>query len=53
MVICHDKGKQSVKETVLRLDERGAVVILSKAIKQRNVLQEQTYLSRNLPLFFR
>jgi C4-type Zn-finger protein len=53
MVIFHNEGKENVKGKVLRLDERGAVIILSKGIKQRNVLQEQTYLSRNFPLFFR
>jgi C4-type Zn-finger protein len=53
MVIFHNEGEESVKGKVLRLDGQGAVVILSEGIKQRNVLHEQTYLSRNFPFFFR
>jgi hypothetical protein len=53
LVTFHNEGKNSVEGKVLRLNKRGAVVILSKGITQRNVLQEQTYLSRNFPLFFR
>lgn len=53
LILFHDQASELVEGSIYRLDERGAVILLSKGISLRHVASEQAYIKTEFPLFLR